>query len=123
MPITRKLVLQRVARLSVNVFWIAMMIAPVKLRVFSLSKMITLNAHARFVEWSILNGLLIIFYCLKENCQLGCPCDNYDCNMLEKKAILTLYSGNSRSPVLIQPDGKFLNSFILNRFILRWHNC
>ena len=58
MPITRKLVLQRIARPSVNVFWIAMMRAPVKLLVFQLSKMTTLNAHARFVAWIVNNILL-----------------------------------------------------------------
>ena len=37
---------------------------------------------------------------------MGCPCDNYDCDLPEKKAILTLYS--RYTPVLIQPNGESL---------------
>ena len=53
-----------------------------------------------------LNGVNII---LQEKCPLGCPCDDYDCDLPEKKAILTLYSRTSSTPpVLIQPNGKYL---------------
>ena len=39
---------------------------------------------------------------------MGCPCDGYDCDLPDKKAILMLYnSGSSSKPsVLIQPNGK-----------------
>ena len=40
---------------------------------------------------------------------MGCPCENYSCDIPEKKAILTLYTYN-RSPVLIQPNGNRLTS-------------
>ena len=41
----------------------------------------------------------------KDKCPLGCPCDNYDCDLPEKKAILALYSRDTTSPVLIKPNG------------------
>ena len=43
----------------------------------------------------------------QENCPLGCPCDNYDCDLPDKKAILTLNTFNENSPVLIQPNGQY----------------
>ena len=43
----------------------------------------------------------------QEQCPLGCPCDNYDCDLPEKKAILALYTRSSSTlSVLIQPNGK-----------------
>ena len=66
-PITRKLVSQRLARLLVNVFWIAMMIAAVKLHASLPSKMTTPNALVRFVKMlktlsNILYGFFKILY-------------------------------------------------------------
>jgi len=44
----------------------------------------------------------------QENCPSGCPCDSYDCDLPEKKAVLALYSGSSTRPsVLIQPEGEY----------------
>ena len=43
----------------------------------------------------------------QEKCPFGCPCENYECNLPDKKAILVLYSGSSKPSVLIQPNGKF----------------
>ena len=40
----------------------------------------------------------------QEKCPIGCPCDKYDCDLPEKKAILALYTRSS--PVLIQPNGE-----------------
>ena len=45
----------------------------------------------------------------KEKCPLGCPCDNYQCDLPDKKAILTL---NSFDSVLIQPNGLHSISYI-----------
>ena len=42
----------------------------------------------------------------QEKCPLGCPCENYECDHPEKKAVLALYSGDGGLPVLIQPKGK-----------------
>ena len=45
----------------------------------------------------------------QEKCPLGCPCDNYDCVLPERKAILTLNTRtSSHSPVLIQPNGELI---------------
>ena len=55
MLITRKLVLQRQARLLVNVYWIAMMITPVKLLVFPLLKITTPNVLVRFRHFNMSN--------------------------------------------------------------------
>ena len=49
---------------------------------------------------------------IKENCQLGCPCDNYECDLPDKMAVLALYNSGSnkngfeKPSVLIQPNGK-----------------
>lgn len=44
---------------------------------------------------------------MKTECPLGCPCENYDCDLPEKKAILVLYSRTPDQPsVLIQPNGR-----------------
>ena len=40
----------------------------------------------------------------QEKCPLGCPCNNYDCNLPEKKAILALH--DSSKSFLIRPNGK-----------------
>ena len=85
------------------------MIAHVKGVVFQLSKVNIPNAPARFVK------LITIFFqnvtinpVSQENCPLGCPCDNYVCDLPEKKAVLVLYSGTESKPsVLIQPNGEF----------------
>ena len=46
---------------------------------------------------------------------MGCPCDGYDCDLPDKKAILALYSRSSSTPpVLIQPNGKFKVYILLN---------
>ena len=37
---------------------------------------------------------------------MGCPCDNYACDLPEKKAVFALYSGSSKPSVLIQPNGE-----------------
>ena len=69
------------------------------------SKMSIANALARLMELTKMRFDTFS----KEKCPLGCPCDNYDCDLLEKKAILTLYSKSSSTPpVLIQPNGNFL---------------
>ena len=47
----------------------------------------------------------------KDKCPLGCPCDNYQCDLPERKAILTLNTLYGNSPVLIQPNGKHQISF------------
>ena len=95
---------QRTAKHWDNAFLIAMMILAVKQAVFQPSKTNTLNAHARLIK--MLNQL---FDFIKEKCPLGCPCDGYDCDLPEKKAILTLYSRTSSTPpVFSQPDDKYL---------------
>ena len=46
---------------------------------------------------------------VQDKCPLGCPCENYECDLPDKKAILTLYSrSSSTQPVLIQPNGERL---------------
>lgn len=109
--ITWKLVWMKPAELLVNAFWTAKMIVAVKLVAFRLSNMNTRNALARF-EIRPLPGNINAsgFYVfLKEKCPLGCPCDNYNCDLPERKAILTLYSATQKPPVLIQPNGTFLS--------------
>ena len=83
------------------------MILAAKVAVYLPSKMNIRNALARFSE--LIRTFALLFF--KAKCPLGCPCDKYDCDLPEKKAILTLYTGNSRQPVLIQPDGKHLRIY------------
>ena len=45
------------------------------------------------------------FESFQDKCPLGCPCDNYDCDLPEKKAILALYTRDFKPSVLIQPNG------------------
>ena len=104
MLITKMPVWVRQVKLLVNVSWIAMMTVAVKLLVYQPSKMSTAIVLARFIM-ELTKMYFNTFS--QEKCPLGCPCDNYDCDLPEKKAILTLYS-NSKPPVLIQPNGKFL---------------
>ena len=51
----------------------------------------------------------------QNKCPLGCPCDNYECELPDKQAILTLYnSGSTAKPaLLIQPNGEE-NNLLLN---------
>ena len=43
---------------------------------------------------------------IKENCPYGCPCDNYECAIPDKKSILVLSTYTSLRPsVLINYDG------------------
>ena len=96
------------------------MTVAVKLIVSLLSKIIIQNVLARFIELTriILMKLLrrpsvLKHHCnviFQEKCPLGCPCDDYDCDLPEKKAVLTLYTNSSTLdpiPVLIQPNGKY----------------
>ena len=47
---------------------------------------------------------------IEKNCSQGCLCGNYQCDLPEKKAILTLSTWNKvNSPVLIKPEGKYKN--------------
>ena len=98
MMITWMLVSIRPAKLSANVFWIAKMILGAKLLVCRPSKMNIPSVLARFAK------LIITFSdsFSQEKCPLGCPCDDYDCDLPEKKAILTLYSASSSKPTMIQ---------------------
>ena len=67
---------------------------------------------------------------IKENCQLGCPCDNYECDLPDKMAVLALYNsgsnknGSEKPSVLIKPNGKCIALYLdpkrLNRTSLRW---
>ena len=41
---------------------------------------------------------------LKEDCQSGCPCDNFEC-VPDKKSILVLNTWSQDGPVLIKNDG------------------
>merc|ERR1712117_450440 len=51
----------------------------------------------------------------QEKCSSGCPCDSYECDLPEKKAILVLYSRSSSTPpVLIQPNGGVTENFEFN---------
>ena len=79
----------------------------VKLLACQFSNQSTPTALAKYV-YSLFNIELFNFF--KENCPLGCPCDGYDCDLPEKKAILALYNSgsSSRPPVLIQPEGECL---------------
>ena len=77
-----------------------------KTRVCRLLSQNTPTALAKYV-YSLFNIELFNFF--KENCPLGCPCDGYDCDLPEKKAILALYNAfgdSSKPPVLIQPEGE-----------------
>ena len=105
MIITSMLVLITQARLLVNAFQTAKMTIAARLIVYQHSKMNILNVLVRFVML-----IITLFNTFKQKkCPLGCPCDNYNCDLPEKKAILTLYSRGSKPSVLIQPNGKFLS--------------
>ena len=51
------------------------------------------------------------FEIFQDKCPLGCPCDNYDCDLPEKNAILALYTRDSKPSVLIQPNGGMTEGF------------
>ena len=51
------------------------------------------------------------FKSFQDKCPLGCPCDNYDCDLPEKKAILALYTRDFKPSVLIQPNGGITEGF------------
>ena len=58
----------------------------------------------------------------QENCSMGCPCENYICDLPEEKAILVLNTwGSTTLPILIQPNGNFRNrSSEPENIYLRW---
>ena len=96
----------------------------VKLIALPDSKMITPIVHVRLeslIQRHRLFYILVLFInTFESKCPLGCPCDQYDCNLPEKKAILVLHTNqidanHTYPPVLIQPGGK------LNRQL--WAAC
>ena len=91
-----------------------MMTVAARLLVYQPSKMSTASVLVRF----IMEFTKMYFYTFsQEKCPLGCPCDNYDCELPEKKAILTLYSRGALKPLLIQPNGQFYLSVLINNKI------
>ena len=105
----------RALRRTVNVWdnasLIATVIAVVKSAVSPLLKTSTLNVRVKCVKFHEIFHINIFwnisYKIFQEKCPLGCPCDNYDCVLPDKKAVLTLYTRlSSQSPVLIQPNGE-----------------
>ena len=108
--IIQKPVYPRTVRRSVNVYWIAMMTMVVRPHASPISRKNTKTAPVRLAAKIMSIYALRFDSNFQDQCPLGCPCDNYQCDLPEKKAILTLntYGGN---PVLIQPNGKHQISF------------
>ena len=57
---------------------------------------------------------------IKDKCPLGCPCDNYACDLPDKMAVLALYNsgsnknGSEKPSVLIKPNGKCIFALYLD---------
>ena len=113
--------LQRTVKDQDNASLIAMMIAAAKMAVCLLSKMSMRNVHVKCVsqiEPLIHKNIKYVITLVQEKCPMGCPCDNYECDLPDKMAVLALYnSGSSSKPsVLIQPNGNRI-FYIIRYFI------
>ena len=121
MTIISMLAYQRTAKHWDSASLTATMIPVVKLPVLRLSRKITPNAHVRFSKIVNQSKRLSPFQqYFQEKCPLGCPCDDYECDLPEKKAILALYSGSYSKPsVLIQPNGQYSIYFMYSKITFK----
>ena len=99
-------VYQRIVKLQASAYQIVMMTMVVRPPVSPISRKNTKTARVRYAV-KIVYPCVSIEFDFQEKCPLGCPCDNYQCDLPEKKAILTLNTQSGNSPVLIQPNGKY----------------